>query len=268
MPPEPDTLECWTATAAFATAYPQYDFGQIVLGNSYRHPPLLAKMASTLQALTGGRLILGIGAGWMESEYRAYGYPFPSAAVRLQQLGEAVQILRRMWTALPASFSGRHYQIEQAFNQPLPEPPPPIMIGAAGEQLALRLVARHADWWNLSGISPRSSPARPPSWRGTAGRWDGTPPPSSTPTSARPWPWATARPEARAAGERNAFFAAHPARRGAWWGRRSRSPPACRSTSTWGCATSCCASWTSPPPRGRCASPPRWRPGCGSLHRR
>ena len=155
MPPEPDTLECWTATAAFAAAYPEYDFGQIVLGNSYRHPPLLAKMGATLQALTGGRLILGIGAGWMESEYRAYGYPFPPPAVRLQQLGEAVQILRRMWTVAPASFRGRHYRIERAYCQPLPDPPPPILIGAAGERIALRLVARHADWWNLSGVSPQ-----------------------------------------------------------------------------------------------------------------
>jgi len=153
MPPEPDTLECWTATAALAMAYPDYDFGQVVLGNSYRHPPLLAKMAATLQALTGGRLILGIGAGWMESEYRAYGYPFPPAAERLRQLDEAVQIIRQMWTVSPASFRGRYYQVERAYCNPRPDPPP-IMIGAAGEQIALRLVARHADWWNLSGTSP------------------------------------------------------------------------------------------------------------------
>jgi alkanesulfonate monooxygenase SsuD/methylene tetrahydromethanopterin reductase-like flavin-dependent oxidoreductase (luciferase family) len=156
MPPQTDALECWTATAAFATAYPEYDFGQIVLGNSYRHPSLLAKMASTLQLLTGGRLILGIGAGWMESEYRAYGYPYPPAAVRLQALGEAVQLIRRMWTTAPASFVGRHFRIEQAYCNPLPDPPPPVMIGAAGEQIALRLVARHADWWNLSGLSPEA----------------------------------------------------------------------------------------------------------------
>lgn len=153
MPPDPDTLECWTATAAMAMAHPEYDYGQIVMGNSYRYPPLMAKMASTLQLITGGRLILGIGAGWMESEYRAYGYPFPSAAIRLQQLGEALQIIRRMWGSSPASFQGKHYQIEQAYANPLPNPAPPIMIGAAGEQIALRVVARHADWWNLGGVS-------------------------------------------------------------------------------------------------------------------
>jgi alkanesulfonate monooxygenase SsuD/methylene tetrahydromethanopterin reductase-like flavin-dependent oxidoreductase (luciferase family) len=153
MPPEPDTLECWTATAYLAAAFPEYQFGQIVMGNSYRYPPLLAKQAATFQALSGGRLILGIGAGWMESEYRAYGYPFPPAKVRLQQLDEAVQLIRRMWAESPASFQGRHYRIDRAYCNPMPDPPPPVMIGAAGEQIALRIVARHADWWNLSGVS-------------------------------------------------------------------------------------------------------------------
>ena len=154
MRPEPDTLECWTATTHVATAFPDFQVGQILLGNSYRHPPLLAKMASTLQLLTGGRLILGIGAGWMESEYRAYGYPFPPAATRLEQLDEAVQIIRRMWTTAPASFAGKHYRVEGAFANPLPDPPPPLVIGAAGERLALRIVARHADWWDYSGVGP------------------------------------------------------------------------------------------------------------------
>jgi len=154
--PETDTLECWTATAAMAAAHPSFQFGQIVLGNSYRYPPLMAKMAATLQLMTGGRLILGIGAGWMESEYRAYGYPFPSAAVRLQELSEAIHIIRRMWTQSPASFKGKHYSIQDAYCNPMPDPAPPIMIGASGEQLALRVVARHADWWNLSDTTPQA----------------------------------------------------------------------------------------------------------------
>jgi alkanesulfonate monooxygenase SsuD/methylene tetrahydromethanopterin reductase-like flavin-dependent oxidoreductase (luciferase family) len=154
MPPEPDTLECWTATVHFAAAFPEYQYGQIVLGNSYRHPPLLAKMAATLQLLSGGRLILGIGAGWMESEYRAYGYEYPSPAVRIRQLDEAVQVIRRMWTTTPASFSGEHYRVRDAFCNPLPNPPPPLLIGASGERLALRVVARHADWWDYSGVAP------------------------------------------------------------------------------------------------------------------
>jgi len=154
MPPEPDTLECWTAVAHFATAYPEYEVGQIVLGNSYRHPSLLAKMASTLQLLTGGRLILGIGAGWMESEYRMYGYPFSSAPERLEQLDEAVQIIRRMWTTSPASFAGKHFSIDEAFANPLPSPAPPLLIGSHGEKIGLGIVARHADWWDYSGAAP------------------------------------------------------------------------------------------------------------------
>ena len=154
MPPEPDTLECWTAVTHFATAYPEYQVGQIVLGNSYRHPPLLAKMASTLQLLTEGRLILGIGAGWMESEYRMYGYEYPPPPVRLEQLDEAVQIVRRMWTTSPATFHGKHYTVEEAYANPLPNPVPPLLIGSHGEKIGLRIVARHADWWDYSGASP------------------------------------------------------------------------------------------------------------------
>jgi alkanesulfonate monooxygenase SsuD/methylene tetrahydromethanopterin reductase-like flavin-dependent oxidoreductase (luciferase family) len=158
--PDTDTLECWTTTAAFAMKYEDYDFGQIVMGNSYRYPPLLAKSAATLQLLTGGRLILGIGAGWMESEYRAYGYEFPPPAVRLAQLSEAIRLMRRMWTRAPASFEGKYYSIKDAWSLPLPKPPPPIMIGSGGEQIALRLVARHADWWNLSDITPEGFAAK------------------------------------------------------------------------------------------------------------
>jgi alkanesulfonate monooxygenase SsuD/methylene tetrahydromethanopterin reductase-like flavin-dependent oxidoreductase (luciferase family) len=152
-PPEWDTLECMTALIHFATAYPQFRYGQIVLGNSYRPPSLLAKMFSTLQGLTGVRCILGIGAGWMESEYRMYGYEMPRPAIRIQQLDEACQIIRRMWTESPASFEGKHYTIDQAFANPLPSPIPPIMIGGSGEQLTMRVIAKHADWWE-TGSQP------------------------------------------------------------------------------------------------------------------
>jgi alkanesulfonate monooxygenase SsuD/methylene tetrahydromethanopterin reductase-like flavin-dependent oxidoreductase (luciferase family) len=154
MPPEPDTLECWTATVHFSAAFPEYQYGQIVMGNNYRHPSLLAKSAATMQVLTGGKLILGIGAGWMESEYRMYGYEMPRPAVRIQQLDEACQIMRRMWTESPASFQGRHYTIEEAYANPLPSPVPPIVIGGSGEQLTLRVVAKHADWWETGSHSP------------------------------------------------------------------------------------------------------------------
>lgn len=154
MPPEPDTLECWTATVHFSAQFPEFFYGQVVLGNNYRHPPLLAKAAATMQLLTGGKLILGIGAGWMESEYRMYGYEFPRPAVRVQQLDEACQILRRMWTESPATFHGRYYTVEEAYANPLPSPVPPIMIGGSGEQLTLRVVAKHADWWETGSHDP------------------------------------------------------------------------------------------------------------------
>jgi alkanesulfonate monooxygenase SsuD/methylene tetrahydromethanopterin reductase-like flavin-dependent oxidoreductase (luciferase family) len=105
-------------------------------------------MAATLQVLSGGRFILGIGAGWREEEYHAYGYEFPRPAVRIAQLEEVVQICRLMWTETTPSFTGRHFHIASAYAPPLPEPPPPILIGGSGEQLMLPLVGRRADMWN------------------------------------------------------------------------------------------------------------------------
>jgi alkanesulfonate monooxygenase SsuD/methylene tetrahydromethanopterin reductase-like flavin-dependent oxidoreductase (luciferase family) len=146
-------LECMTTIASFAAAYPTLQFGASVLCQSYRNPGLLAKMAANLQLLTGGRFLFGIGAGWMEEEYRAYGYPFPPAAVRIAQMEEAIQIVKLLWTAAPASFQGQYYQIENAFCEPRPNPVPPLLIGGGGEQLTLRVVAKHADWWNIPGGS-------------------------------------------------------------------------------------------------------------------
>src|SRR5205085_10128222 len=116
----------------------------------YRHPPLLAKMAGTLQHLSGGRLILSIGAGWREEEYDRYGWPFPKASVRIAQLEEAIQIMRKMWTEEAPTFEGKHFQIREAYAPPRPDPAPPILIGGSGEQLMLPLVGRQADWWNTS----------------------------------------------------------------------------------------------------------------------
>jgi alkanesulfonate monooxygenase SsuD/methylene tetrahydromethanopterin reductase-like flavin-dependent oxidoreductase (luciferase family) len=149
--PRWDSFEAWSTLVYLAGAFPHYRFGTIVLANSFRSPALLAKMAATVQTLTGGRLILGIGAGWHEPEYRAYGFEYPSPATRIRQLEEAVQVIRAMWSETPATFAGRHYRVENAYCEPKPDPAPPIMIGAAGEQLALRVVARHADWYNTPG---------------------------------------------------------------------------------------------------------------------
>jgi alkanesulfonate monooxygenase SsuD/methylene tetrahydromethanopterin reductase-like flavin-dependent oxidoreductase (luciferase family) len=147
-------MECWTILTWLAARYPQQTLSTIVMANSYRHPPLLAKMAATLQQLCGGRFVLGYGAGWMDHEYRAYGYEFPSAKVRIEQMVEGIQIIKAMWAGGPASFEGKYYRIEDAICDPYPTPPPPILIGGDGERYLLRAVAEHGDWWLPFGRSP------------------------------------------------------------------------------------------------------------------
>ena len=146
-----DNLEGWTTLTYLAGQHPDYTFGNIVTCQSYRSPALLAKMAATLQALSGGRLVLGLGAGWKKDEYLAYGYEFPPPAVRIQQLSEAAQIIRLMFTEPSATFHGRHYHIENAICEPKGSPPPPLMIGGSGRKLTLRVAARYGDWWNGGG---------------------------------------------------------------------------------------------------------------------
>ena len=119
-----------------------------VLGHGYRNPALTAKMASTLQVLSGGRFILGIGGGWREDEYRSYGYDFPSAGTRLRQLEEVVQICRLMWTEAHPTFTGEHFSIDDAAATPRPDVAPRVLIGSSGEQVGLPIVGRQADLWN------------------------------------------------------------------------------------------------------------------------
>ncbi len=147
-----DALESLTTLSYLAGAYPQFNIGTLVLSQSYRNPALLAKMFANLHALTGGRVILGIGAGWKEDEYLSYGYPFPPVKTRLEQLEEAVQIIRAMWTTQPATFEGQHYSIHNAYCVPRPSSKLPILIGGGGEQRTLALVARYADWWNFNSV--------------------------------------------------------------------------------------------------------------------
>ncbi len=142
------TLEVWTGLTYAAAQFPHLKVGTLTLGQSYRNPALTAKMAATLQYLSGGRLILGIGAGWKEDEYRAYGFPYPSPGTRIAELREAVAIIRALWRDSPASYRGKHYQIEEAYCEPRPDPAPPILIGGGGERKTLRVVAELADWWN------------------------------------------------------------------------------------------------------------------------
>jgi F420-dependent oxidoreductase-like protein len=148
--PDLDHLEAWTLMAATAAVTERIGLGTLVLCNSYRNPALLAKMASSLDHVSNGRVLLGLGAGWMDEEYRAYGYPFPSTRVRIEQLDEALAIMKRLFTESRASFQGKYYSIADAVNNPKPlqQPHPPILIGGAGEKRLLRVVAEHADIWN------------------------------------------------------------------------------------------------------------------------
>ncbi len=155
-PSQEVTFECWTSTAALARDTQRVRIGQMVTCNNYRNPALLAKMASTVDVLSHGCLDLGIGAGWYEQEYRAYGYTFPDAATRLAQLGEAVQIILKMWTEENPVFVGKYYQIQGAINQPkgVQQPHIPLLIGGGGEKVTLRLVAQYANACNVGGDIP------------------------------------------------------------------------------------------------------------------
>jgi F420-dependent oxidoreductase-like protein len=147
------TFECWTATAALARETTRIRLGQMVTGNGYRNPALLAKMASTVDVLSHGRLDFGIGGGWYEHEYRAYGYDYPPVGDRLRMLGEALQVIRAMWTQPYASFEGVHYRIDGAINEPkgVQKPHPPIWVGGSGEKVTLKLAAMYGDATNFGG---------------------------------------------------------------------------------------------------------------------
>ena len=146
-------FECWMTAAAISQRTSRIRIGQMGGCNSYRNPALLAKMTSTFDVISGGRLDWGVGAGWYQNEYEAYGYEFPSAKVRIGMLREAVEIVRSMWSERETSYDGRYYQLRRANCDPKPlqQPHPPILIGGGGEQLTLRVVARLADRANFGG---------------------------------------------------------------------------------------------------------------------
>ena len=149
-----DPLEAWTEMSAVAAITRTIEIGFLVLCNSYRSPALLAKMATTFDAIAGGRLILGYGAGWYEQEYEAYGYEYPGIRTRLEQFEEGLEILKRMWTEESPTFHGVHYHVENArcWPKPVRKPHPPLLIGGGGEKVLLKLVARYADIWNNLGM--------------------------------------------------------------------------------------------------------------------
>jgi len=146
-------FECWTSVAAISQRTSRIRLGQMVGCNGYRNPALLAKITSTVDVMSGGRLDWGIGAGWYDGEFRGYGYDFPSPKVRIGMLREAVEIVKAMWTQPDVSYEGEHYRLDgaQCDPKPLQSPHPPIWIGGGGEQLTLRVVARHATHSNFGG---------------------------------------------------------------------------------------------------------------------
>ena len=146
-------LESWSTLSALAALVRRMRVGTIVLGNTYRHPALLAKMAAQIDIISGGRLLLGLGAGWQRNEHEAYGIPFFTMRERLARLDEACEVIRSLWTQRRTNYAGRYYQLSDAPLDPKPiqKPYPELMIGGAGERVTLRIVAKHADHWNVWG---------------------------------------------------------------------------------------------------------------------
>jgi F420-dependent oxidoreductase-like protein len=150
--PEGPCFEAWTTLSALAQATKRARLGTLVNGNTYRHPCVLAKMAATLDHISGGRLNLGIGAGWFELEHRSFGIDFKTVPQRLAALDEACQILRGLFTQPKTTLHGTHYTVTDARCVPTPvqQPHPPLMIGGTGKNVLLKLVAKHANMWNAS----------------------------------------------------------------------------------------------------------------------
>ncbi len=144
-----------TTISYISALFPNHKIGTAVTCNSFRNPALTAKMAATLDALTNGRFILGIGGGWYKPEYEKYGYLFPSGKVRINQLEEALQIIKGLWREDDFSFIGNYYEVKNVSCNPKPRNPT-LMIGGGGEKFTLHLVARYADIWNVPLISPES----------------------------------------------------------------------------------------------------------------
>lgn len=143
-------LECWMTLSALATDTTKIRLGPLVSCNSYRAPSLLAKMAASLDLISGGRLNFAIGAGWVKLEHDAYGYGFPDTSERIERLGEAIDIIRKMWTEEKTTYRGKYYKIVEAVNNPKPiqKPHPPICIGAEHEKM-VKFAAEKADDWNF-----------------------------------------------------------------------------------------------------------------------
>jgi F420-dependent oxidoreductase-like protein len=150
---EGSTLEAWSTLSALAALIPRMRVGTIVLGNTYRHPAVVAKMAAQVDIISNGRLLLGMGSGWQENEHEAYGIPYYTMRERLERLDEACHVMKSLWTERRSTYKGRFYELSDAPLEPKPvqQPHPELMIGGGGEKVTLRIVAKHADRWNIWG---------------------------------------------------------------------------------------------------------------------
>jgi F420-dependent oxidoreductase-like protein len=150
--PKLPILEAWSLLAAVAAVTKHARLGTLVTPPFFRNPAVLAKQIATLDAISGGRAIAGLGAGWYEAEFRGYGCEFPGLRERLRALEESIEIMKRLWTEEEATFEGRSFRIEAAVCEPKPARRPPILIGGGGERVLMGIAARHADIWNNMAV--------------------------------------------------------------------------------------------------------------------
>ncbi len=157
-PPDKASLEAWTSLTYAASHTERIEFGPLVSPVTFRHPAMVARMAAAVDDLSGGRLVLGLGAGWQEREHHNFGIPFPPKQVRLEMLREYLEVVTRLLRSdEPASFEGTYAQLHEAILLPRPQRPggPPILVGGNGEKRTMPLAARYADEWNSLFVSPR-----------------------------------------------------------------------------------------------------------------
>jgi F420-dependent oxidoreductase-like protein len=147
-----DILECWSVLAGLAANVPRVRIGSLVSGNTYRHPAVLANAATTVDQMSGGRLVVGLGSGWQRNEHEAYGIEFFDVGGRLARLDEACQVLRQLFSQERSTFDGEFYRLADAPLEPKGPAAIPILVGGGGEQVTLKIVARHADEWNTWGL--------------------------------------------------------------------------------------------------------------------
>lgn len=156
MPNAEDTSapwpEAWTTLSAIGARTERVRIGTLVSGNTYRHPAVLAKMAATLDHITNGRVVLGLGSGWQENEHTQYGLPFYTVNERLRRLDEACQVIQMLYNNAKSDFDGEFYQLQSASLEPKPvQQPLPLLIGGGGEKVTLKITARYANEWNVWG---------------------------------------------------------------------------------------------------------------------